>query len=425
MKKFLIFFCLITLLAACSKDKDQPETRLTSPIKRPIGEPIPGSVTVTKILGQQGGTISSKDGVLSVEVPAGALSSDVSFSIQPVSNTLPGSDAPSFKILPEHVTFQKPVTLHYSYAGKDMRGRHPLLLRLAYQDEAGFYKVPSLIQNDQGIKVLKVETRHSSTWTVFDYYRLDGAHSVSLNGQVPLAIKTYNLLAPLTPESDVDLAEYIEDPDSDPIVSSAGWALAGEGTLTPAVSRAIYTAPSTVPAQNPVTVSAAISGEFFGHGKGIQKLILIHPIGLEGGEYFEVNVDGVAHQVSQGIFTVITGTLYIAGKISGRDISIRVNATKKGNYSFRLPMQPYAAELALLESNDPLAYMVTWRTGCNEWDDPFIYSPGSLSISSYPAQAGEFLQGKIDDAIIYTGGNYCIDQQHKNISVKFRLLKRQ
>jgi hypothetical protein len=232
-------------------------------------------------------------------------------------------------------------------------------------------------------------------------------------------------LAPLTPDSDIDLAEYVEDPGSDPIVSSANWTLAGEGNLAPAVSKAVYTAPATVPVQNPVIVSTSLTGAFYGSGKGVQKLILLHPIGIEGGEYFEVKVDGTTHQVTQSVFKEISGTLYIAGKITGHDISIRVNATKKGNYSFRLPTQLNAAELTLLKSNDPLEHMVTWRTGCNELEDPFIYSLGNLSISSYPAQVGEFLEGKVTDAIIYTGGNYCADQQNKGIAVKFRLLKRQ
>jgi len=425
MKKFLVFFSLIALLAACGKTENQPAPPATVPVKRPAGEPLPGGITVSKILGPQGGTISSKDGVLSIEVPPGALRSDITFSIQPFRNTLPGSDAPSFKILPEQANFQKPLTLYFTYAGIDMRGRHPSLLRLAYQDAAGYYKMPAHTQIDEVAKVLKVETMHFSIWTVFDYYRLDGAHSVAQNGQVPLVIKTYNLLAPLAPESDIDLAEYVEDSDGDPIVSSAKWTLFGDGNLVPAVSKAVYTAPATVPAQNPVTVSAALTGTFYGSGNGVQKLILVHPIGIEGGEYFEVKVDGTSHQVTQSVFKEIEGTLYIAGKIVGHDISIRVNATKKGNYSFRLPMQANAAELTLLKANDPLEHMVTWRTGCNEGDEPFLYSPGNLSISSYPTQAGEFLEGKVNDAIIYTGGNYCADQQNKGIAVKFRLLKRQ
>src|SRR5687768_13442985 len=110
MKKFLVVFSLITLFAACGKTKNQPDSPAAVKVKRPVGEPLAGGITVTKVLGPEGGSISSKDGALSIEVPPGALKGDITFSIQPLSNTLQGSDAPSFKVLPEQADFQKPLT---------------------------------------------------------------------------------------------------------------------------------------------------------------------------------------------------------------------------------------------------------------------------------------------------------------------------
>src|SRR5438045_1326293 len=52
-------------------------------IGTPIGSPV------TKIIGAAGGTIISADGRAELNIPAGALSSDLAISIQPITNECP------------------------------------------------------------------------------------------------------------------------------------------------------------------------------------------------------------------------------------------------------------------------------------------------------------------------------------------------
>src|ERR1700759_5181798 len=52
-------------------------------IGTPIGSPV------TKTIGASGGTIISADGRAELNIPAGALSSDLAISIQPITNECP------------------------------------------------------------------------------------------------------------------------------------------------------------------------------------------------------------------------------------------------------------------------------------------------------------------------------------------------
>ena len=424
MKKKLLLILFIIFTLSCKKEQ-RPGPHGPKAVKRDIGAPKADRPVVKKTIGNSGGSVTSDDGTLILSVPAGALSQNTEISIQAVENTLEGSTGPSFRLLPENVVFSKPVEISFSFAGMDLDGTNPELLRLAYQTTEGYYYMPSTTAVDLNSKTLSTKTLHFSDWTVFECYGLSGPNSVLPNGTAELRLKTYVPLGPLTNNKDVMLGDYIESEDNDPILASAIWRLPGEGVINPKDKGCNYIAPASVPNQNPVTVSVQLTGDFMGSASGkTQKLILVQPIAIEGSENFTINLDGTSTRVTRGVFFSKGGALYISGIMNDKQFNIKVSANKVGNYPFRLPSAPNSADASLVTQTDFLDYLSTFRTACNENEPAFIFSPGHVEISKYPSQPGEFLQGIVSGATLFTGGNYCSNPKVVRLNASFKLLLR-
>ena len=88
-KKHTILFSLMIfiIICSCNKDNTSETGNPGSPIITGSGEPFgqPDQITI----GPEGGTINSSDGLLSVNIPQGALLSSTVISIQPVTNQAP------------------------------------------------------------------------------------------------------------------------------------------------------------------------------------------------------------------------------------------------------------------------------------------------------------------------------------------------
>src|SRR5690606_8958925 len=115
-----------------------------------------------------GGTLTSGDGKLMVQVPAGALNAPVELSVQPISNTLDDMAAhPAYRLLPEGVSFEKPVTLSFHVPEGMSTSGAENTLTVAYQRESGIWAaLPTVLDKQQ--RKLHVETTHFSDWVWFD-----------------------------------------------------------------------------------------------------------------------------------------------------------------------------------------------------------------------------------------------------------------
>lgn len=425
MKKLLFILPIILLFSSCKKNVLESPPEFPQSIKRNIGSPLSGRSAASKIIGPEGGTLSSDDGSLSLKIPSGALRNPVSISIQAIENTLEGSQAPSFRLLPDDITFTKPITISLSYATIDLEGTDPELFRLAYQDNGGYYYASAVSQADYSSKTVSTQTTHFSNWTIFECYRLTGPSSVMPGGSAELKLRSYVPLGPLGKNPDIVLGEYIETDDNDPIFSSALWKLVGEGTINPLEKGCNYLAPSSIPNQNPVTVSVELKGKFFGSASSqFQRLILLKPIAIEGSENFTINLDGVSTRVTQGVFFTTGDVLYISGKMNDKQFNLRISAKRTGSFPFKLQSAVNAADISLVAQADLLDYMSSFRTACNDTEPNFIFSPGQVEISKYPAQQGEFLQGIVSGATLYTGGNYCSSPKTVKLNASFKILMR-
>src|SRR5688572_10426882 len=107
------YLLLMTLTAflplACERENtEQPdEFSAITPLVCSVG--ISHGAAVTRIIGQAGGSLQSPDGRMIIEVPEGALASNTTVGIEPVSNTNIAGIGAAFRLTPHGKVFSKPV----------------------------------------------------------------------------------------------------------------------------------------------------------------------------------------------------------------------------------------------------------------------------------------------------------------------------
>ncbi len=112
--KLVLLFVLLSVVAAACGGETEPLTTSTAVIEPSSVTSIADQPDGTPI-GPDGGTVTSADGLFTVEIPAGALSETTSIAIEVVAATdvgLNGSlfDGPIYQLLPDGLTFEVPVT---------------------------------------------------------------------------------------------------------------------------------------------------------------------------------------------------------------------------------------------------------------------------------------------------------------------------
>lgn len=151
----LMFFAVaITcmLLYACGSD-DDPKT---------------SSKDNTKIIGAAGGTLTSTDDNLVIDVPAGVMSDETSVTVTvDESNAHPNGVGTMFTLESAVDQFDEPVTLTFSYTDDMLpTGARPEFLTVAFRKDDGQWTTkPNAILNKTS-KTITVQTDHFSQWSL-------------------------------------------------------------------------------------------------------------------------------------------------------------------------------------------------------------------------------------------------------------------
>ncbi len=95
---------------------------------------MPVDSAVSKIIGAGGGSITSGDGRMQLNIPAGALTTNTVITIQPISNECPGGIGVAYDMQPNGTKFTKPATLVFHYTDEELDSTDPYFLYVAYQD---------------------------------------------------------------------------------------------------------------------------------------------------------------------------------------------------------------------------------------------------------------------------------------------------
>lgn len=246
-----------------------PPPAAATPVATAVGTPIGSAATAT--LGAVGGTLSSPDGRVTLNVPAGALAADTVIGIQPITNHAHGGRGNAYRFTPDGQTFQTPVTLKFTYTDADLEGTVAQALGSAYQSVDGYWhwvKNPVL---DTALKTVTVSTTHFTDYADAVGFNLrPGAATVKVGGTVGLYVK---FCYPASVDDSAELAPLVvglecEFPSAQgtlaPLSGVSQWTVAGAGSVSGGAFSATYTAPPTKPAPNTAVVSARINNTKFG-----------------------------------------------------------------------------------------------------------------------------------------------------------------
>lgn len=280
---YLAYFMLMAVvIASCdTEDEDVSPAQNVEVIVTDIGTPT-GNVSSASI-GASGGTVHSADGKLSVIIPADALSSNTTVTIQPITNKGPLGLGLAYRLGPEGLTFTKPVTLRFHYDDQVLQETPEDFLWIITQASNGTWNAMLKSVVDVAAKTVTIETTHFSDWSLGKFIELSlnpSSKTIQISQSVELQVTGFSRdktlqdddeLAPLAPINSTDDALTPLTPIP-PVESRLmnfrikGWTLNGvnapvsnsNGSLNSTNSIAAYTAPNKRPSINPVAVSVEL-----------------------------------------------------------------------------------------------------------------------------------------------------------------------
>jgi hypothetical protein len=119
-------------------------------------------------IGIAGGNTATPSGNLTIAVPPGALSQDVTIKIETIAEVAPQGIGSTLKLSPEGTEFQKPVTLTFKYDEAELAQKktYPELLRIVTREKGKDWEILNQVRLDKANKTISVETTHFSDWSI-------------------------------------------------------------------------------------------------------------------------------------------------------------------------------------------------------------------------------------------------------------------
>ena len=127
----------------------------------------PNGPVTTKSIGPAGGSITSPDGRITVNVPPDAVPSAVSFSVQPITNLAHGGVGSAYRLEPSGQKFATPIKVSFKYDTPDFKAYGPETLAVAYQDPTGIWQAFQTANIDTASRTLTISTTHFTDESVF------------------------------------------------------------------------------------------------------------------------------------------------------------------------------------------------------------------------------------------------------------------
>jgi len=193
VKQFLLFsFCLFYIYS-CKKTINSSSSGSTQntvhPVPTAVGTTTGDSVSVA--VGANGGSVKSADGMVELDIPAGALSANTIITVQPITNNCPGAGLEAYRFSPNGLHFNQPVTLKIHYTDAELQSTLADLMGIAFQDSSGIWYRFKNFTNDSVQKVLTVSIMHFTDYAEFymlhinpDYTQLAIGQSLNLQVEV-------------------------------------------------------------------------------------------------------------------------------------------------------------------------------------------------------------------------------------------------
>lgn len=427
MKGIFYYLAAFLFLSACSpKSKEDTAVKPEEPKGAVFPKGMPAGTTITAALGPQGGVLRSLDGKFKLTVPAGALTTTTPISVQPVTNTLPGSPGLAYRFTPDNLQFAKPVTMTFTWNDDDMETTAPEALYLAFQQGDGIWRFLPKTTVNAAEKTLTVETTHFSDWAPYAmFYLTREKPEVRTNESIGLRVQTTkNYLAFNFNRTEVEIAQeaVLDDPKN-----IQNWKLTGAGQLNAEARIARYTAPGTIPQQNPVWVSVDVlhfipAGKIPGRGN-TGKVILRSPIRIVEDTWHYGTIGGVEFTTHQHWFLFQDGILNIEGLIpNGHSVNIDILtlALATGTHTWNNEPLPGSAKFVYLAGLT--GAIMHGYTDCTTGYD--VNAGGSVTISKLETVNGvKYVEGHYDIGAFDIMAHPCAPPV-KHITGEFRVKSR-
>ena len=217
MNKSLLFWIVLAVFAGACKKDNNSKNDVGQPLVTDKGTPVGPAASTT--IGPDGGTVTSSDGILSLNIPQGALPAQTDISIQPITNEAPLGVGQSYRLTPEGTTFSLPVTLTFHYNDEMLASNPAEFLWIIFQDTDGSWNGMLNSTVDKNARTVSVEANHFSDWATGRFVDLSVdpvSKSVKKKESVKLAIKGFSKppkeddeLTPLIP-IDVTSEQFVQ-----------------------------------------------------------------------------------------------------------------------------------------------------------------------------------------------------------------------
>ncbi|MGF2411701.1 hypothetical protein [Ferruginibacter sp.] len=302
MKKIIaviFLFVSVNLFA-----QNPAEDTASKPAISSIGKPD-GDKSEMK-MGKDGGSLISADRKTELIIPEGAVSKKTNFSIQPIINTMPNGNGKAYRLEPSGIQFEKPVQLIFHYDDEDAKDTMQLLMGIAMQDDKGQWHSLRKFTLDTIGKTISGSINHFSDWANFNKIKLYPSYKrlkvkKSLDMQIDVVSSEEEELIPLNPAGD-ELVPLKKGK----IPWTSTWNKTSGKLEVYLKTAATFTAPSTVPDQNPVAVTVNLNGLTYKYkGTVLSTLKLISNILVYDNAY-EVSMVSSMYEAPGSAFMAVT-----------------------------------------------------------------------------------------------------------------------
>lgn len=258
---------LMSLSISCKKETTGITTEIPKAEVTATGKEL--EAPQKAIIGADGGKLMSKDGLLEIIIPEGALSAETEIGVSAIENTSGSSTGLSYRITP-HIRFAKPATLAFSYANHEDSIGLLAATGISYRDEQGVWQLKRRSTLDETNKKVSVQTDHFSDWALTSvlkvsprYSTLKRLKSVKITPYASVPLETFEDLDNLFSASGPDVTIPLLIPYVLPSDFIVDFFITGSGELTPQQdgSSILYTASDeNDPLINPVIVNFVLTG---------------------------------------------------------------------------------------------------------------------------------------------------------------------
>jgi hypothetical protein len=392
---------LLTISCFSCKKSDKPEqppveTGLVTPVGTPQGTATSKSITNT------GGVIETADGQLKIEIPPGAVATEQTISIQPITTTNSAGLGQAYRLTPHDFVFSKPVKITFAYTDNQIKTTIPEALGIAYQNKQGVWMAVGGSELNKTNKKISVTTTHFSDWGFFERVNITPQSSTVLpNGMIKLNLSRTlpyaDLLAPLVPGKEYPIVDKV--PLEKEFIKQ--WRPVTEGQLTPNNNEATYKAPAQEPETNPVVVTTELKLPGIADQLLLSAFITVASEGIKfrinGGPWIKTD-EGIGQYFRTCGCTQVSGYIRENGVYKGH---VEINwHGKSGSFSWDM-MGGNTFLYSVPGSSLNTLYEENYRVG-NGWAN----SPGSLVVTKY----GEVQTNDPDSVPGYISGSFVLEK---------------